>query len=148
MLPSAAIFVPLRFPGEQLFASVENRRTHFEAFSNPALPTRDLAAYQRGFLREAIMCRNIKKLRRPDQLPTDHELNDAALQFVRKISGFHRPSQANQEAFDAAVQEVALAARRLFRSLRVRESRLPAVEPAVATSRRRAAKEHFGWEEA
>lgn len=65
------------------------------------------------------MCRNIKRLRRPEQAPTDQELHDAALQFVRKISGFHAPSQANREAFDQAVQEIAAASRTLFHSLRV-----------------------------
>lgn len=64
------------------------------------------------------MCRNIKKLRRPDALPTDHELHDAALQFVRKISGYNAPSQVNQQAFETAVREVALAGRTLFESLR------------------------------
>jgi hypothetical protein len=69
------------------------------------------------------MCRNIKKLRRSGAVPTDQELHDAALQFVRKISGFHAPSQANAEAFDAAVRDVALAGRALFNSLRTREPR-------------------------
>ena len=66
------------------------------------------------------MCRNIKRLRQPDRQPNDHELHDAALQFVRKISGFHAPSQANQAAFNAAVRDVAGAARVLFQSLHVR----------------------------
>ncbi len=66
------------------------------------------------------MCRNIKRLRHPDHPPTDQELQDAALQFVRKISGFHAPSKANQAAFDTAVREVAAAGRVLFRSLHVR----------------------------
>lgn len=66
------------------------------------------------------MCRNIKRLRHPDRAPTDAELHDAALQFVRKISGFHTPSKANQAAFDRAVREVAAAGRVLFRSLDVR----------------------------
>ncbi len=70
------------------------------------------------------MCRNIKRLRTPGHLPSDQELHDAALQFVRKISGFHTPSRVNQDAFDAAVREVAGAARMLFRSLHVvRQSR-------------------------
>lgn len=69
------------------------------------------------------MCRNIKKLRRPDALPTDHELHDAALQFVRKISGYNAPSQANQQAFETAVREVALAGRALFESLRDTKTR-------------------------
>ena len=60
------------------------------------------------------MCRNIKKLRQADRLPTDEELRDAALQFVRKISGYRVPSRANQEAFEAAVDEVSTAGRRMF----------------------------------
>ena len=64
------------------------------------------------------MCRSIKVLRRPGALPaTSEELNAAALQFVRKISGYRQPSQANQEAFQAAVTEVAEASRRLLDSL-------------------------------
>ena len=66
------------------------------------------------------MCRNIKRLRRPDAQPTEQELHEAALQFVRKISGMRAPSSANAAAFDAAVHEVAGAARTLFRSLRIR----------------------------
>jgi hypothetical protein len=65
------------------------------------------------------MCRNIKRLRSPGHTPTDQELHDAALQFVRKISGFHAPSPANQVAFDTAVGEVAVAGRKLFQSLRI-----------------------------
>lgn len=63
------------------------------------------------------MCRNIKKLRRPEASPTDEELHDAALQFIRKISGFRAPSQKNQHAFETAVHEVTLASRRLFEQL-------------------------------
>jgi len=66
------------------------------------------------------MCRNIKRLRHPDHPPSDHELHDAALQFVRKISGFHAPSKANESAFNRAVRDVAAAGRVLFRSLQVR----------------------------
>jgi hypothetical protein len=69
----------------------------------------------------SIMCRNIKRLRRPEGAPTDTELHDAALQFVRKISGFNAPSQANRMAFEAAVEDVAAAGRKLFDSLHVRE---------------------------
>jgi hypothetical protein len=71
------------------------------------------------------MCRNIKRLRRPEAPPSDEELRDAALQFVRKISGYHAPSQGNREAFDMAVAEIASAGRKLFASLRVREPVLP-----------------------
>jgi hypothetical protein len=63
------------------------------------------------------MCRNIKRLRHPEHAPTDQELHDAALQFVRKISGFNTPSHANQHAFDSAVRDVARVARVLFESL-------------------------------
>ena len=65
------------------------------------------------------MCRNIKRLRAPGHTPTDQELHGAALQFVRKISGFTAPSRANQDAFETAVREVAGAGRRLFESLRI-----------------------------
>jgi hypothetical protein len=66
------------------------------------------------------MCRNIKRLRHSDHPPSDQELRDAALQFVRKISGFHTPSKANEAAFHRAVSDVATAGRVLFRSLHVR----------------------------
>ena len=66
------------------------------------------------------MCRNIKRLRHPDHAPSEAELHDAALQFVRKISGFNAPSRANQAAFDRAVHEVTAVARDLFPSLQVR----------------------------
>jgi hypothetical protein len=66
------------------------------------------------------MCRNIKRLRQPNAEPTEQELHDAALQFVRKISGMRTPSKANAAAFDTAVDDVAAAARVLFRSLQVR----------------------------
>ncbi|MBZ0267862.1 DUF2277 domain-containing protein [bacterium] len=67
------------------------------------------------------MCRNIKKLRQVDRAPTDEELHDAALQFIRKISGFREPSRANRAVFDRAVKDVARASRRLFDDLVVRE---------------------------
>lgn len=73
------------------------------------------------------MCRNIKKLRQPDRKPTDAELHDAALQFVRKISGFSKPSNANQEVFDAAVEDVARASRRMFESLSTGRQSAPAI---------------------
>ena len=63
------------------------------------------------------MCRNIKKLRFPDRLPTDEELNLAALQFVRKVSGYRQPSKANADVFEAAVVEVAAATRKMFAEL-------------------------------
>jgi hypothetical protein len=63
------------------------------------------------------MCRNIKTLFNFDPPATDEEMRDAALQFVRKLSGFNAPSKANREAFDTAVDQVAAIARRLFESL-------------------------------
>ena len=66
------------------------------------------------------MCRNIKQLRLPDRSPTDEELQAAAVQFVRKVSGYRTPSRANKGAFDAAVTEIAAATRRLFDQLVVK----------------------------
>ena len=63
------------------------------------------------------MCRNIKPLFNFDPPATDEEIHDAALQFVRKLSGFHEPSQANEEAFNRGVEEVAHAAKHLLGSL-------------------------------
>jgi hypothetical protein len=63
------------------------------------------------------MCRNIHTLFNFDPPATDEEVHGAALQYVRKISGFTRPSQANEEAFTRAVDEVAAATRRLVDSL-------------------------------
>ncbi len=68
------------------------------------------------------MCRSIKTLRRPDSPATDEEVQAAALQFVRKISGYRTPSRANGEAFSSAVDEIALASRRLLASLKTRVS--------------------------
>ncbi len=69
------------------------------------------------------MCRSIKRLRPPagsaEPSASDIEVREAALQFVRKISGFQRPSPANAAAFDAAVEEIAHASRHLLESLRV-----------------------------
>ena len=63
------------------------------------------------------MCRNIKQLRQPDQLPSDEELRAAALQYVRKVSGYRTPSRLNQAAFDQAVDEVAAATKKLLDGL-------------------------------
>jgi hypothetical protein len=63
------------------------------------------------------MCRNIKPLFNFDPPATDEEIRAAALQFVRKISGFNKPSRANEEAFNRTVEEVAKAARKLVDSL-------------------------------
>ena len=68
------------------------------------------------------MCRNIKQLRQPGQLPTEEELRAAALQYVRKVSGYQIPSRANQAAFDLAVDEVAAATKKLLNSLIAKNS--------------------------
>jgi hypothetical protein len=65
------------------------------------------------------MCRSIKQLRQPDAPPSDAEVRAAALQYVRKISGYRAPSRANQAAFDAAVAAIAEATQRLLDELGV-----------------------------
>ncbi len=60
------------------------------------------------------MCRSIKTLRRAEEPATEQEIREAALQFVRKVSGYRVPSRKNAEAFDAAVDQVAEASRRLL----------------------------------
>lgn len=60
------------------------------------------------------MCRSIKTLRRRDEAATDDEIRAAALQYVRKVSGYREPSRRNAEVFQAAVEEVASASRRLL----------------------------------
>jgi hypothetical protein len=76
---------------------------------------------------EDPMCRNIRTLFNFEPPATDDEVRASALQFVRKLSGFARPSKANQAAFDRAVDEVAEAARRLLGSL---ETNAPARDRA------------------
>jgi hypothetical protein len=67
--------------------------------------------------RELKMCRNIKTLFNFEPPATEDEIRASALQFVRKLSGFSRPSQSNEAAFNRAVDEVAEVARRLLTSL-------------------------------
>ena len=66
------------------------------------------------------MCRNIKQLRFSDRSPTEEELDLAALQFVRKVTGYRKPSRANEEAFEAAVLEISSVTQRLFDDLVIR----------------------------
>ncbi len=68
------------------------------------------------------MCRSIKVLRKAETPATDAEIEAAALQFVRKISGYRQPSRANAEAFDRAVADIAESSRRLLSQLEVRGS--------------------------
>jgi hypothetical protein len=66
------------------------------------------------------MCRNIKQLRQPELPPSAEEVRLAALQYVRKVSGYRAPSRANQSVFEQAVDEVAQATQKLLDSLQVR----------------------------
>lgn len=66
------------------------------------------------------MCRSIKTLRSQEPPATEDDISSAALQFVRKISGYRTPSRANQAAFDLAVNEIAAASERLLASLQTR----------------------------
>jgi len=88
------------------------------------------------------MCRNIKTLFNFDPPATDQEIRGASFQFVRKLSGFHKPSRVNEVAFDRAVEEVAAVARDLLDSLVTdAEPRNRDIEAARARAR---AAERFG----
>jgi hypothetical protein len=80
------------------------------------------------------MCRNIKTLHNFEPPATEDEIHASALQFVRKLSGFNKPSQANQEVFERAVAEVSDAARRLLTSL---HTHAPARDRAVEAEKAR-----------
>jgi hypothetical protein len=60
------------------------------------------------------MCRSIKTLRLPDRPATEQEIREAALQYVRKVSGYRKPSRANEEAFQRAVDEVTEATKKML----------------------------------
>lgn len=88
------------------------------------------------------MCRSIKTLFNFDPPATEEEISAASLQFVRKLSGFHEPSKANQVGFDIAVKEVMAAARHLLDSLTTQaEPHNREVEAAKARTR---AMKRFG----
>jgi hypothetical protein len=88
------------------------------------------------------MCRNIRTLFNFEPPATDDEIRASALQFVRKLSGFNKPSQTNAAAFDRAVDEVSDAARRLLASL---ATTAPARDRAVEAEKARArSAERFG----
>ena len=63
------------------------------------------------------MCRSIKTLRRSGENPSDEEISAAALQFVRKVSGYRQPSKVNEAAFNTAVADIARASRRMLDAL-------------------------------
>ena len=81
------------------------------------------------------MCRNIRPLHNFEPAATTEEVEAAALQYVRKISGYTKPSQVNQEAFDRAVHEVAQASQRLLDAL---ETNAPPKNREVEAEKRRA----------
>ena len=86
------------------------------------------------------MCRNIQQLRGADPAATDDEVRDAALQFVRKISGYRTPSAANRAVFETAVDDVAAAVRRLLDGL----APGPTSKTVTPLQRRRAARARDG----
>ncbi len=65
------------------------------------------------------MCRSIKKLRNAERSATDDEIRLAALQFIRKISGYRKPSRINEPVFDQAVDDIAAVSRQMLDSLQV-----------------------------
>ncbi len=89
-----------------------------------------------------LMCRNIKTLFNFDPPVTDEEIRDASLQFVRKLSGFTKPSQANEAAFARAVEETSAVARTLLDSLTT--SAAPRDRDVEAAKARARAEARFG----
>jgi hypothetical protein len=87
------------------------------------------------------MCRNIRTLFNFDPPASDEEIHAASLQFIRKISGFTKPSQANQAVFERAIEDVATVARRLMDSL-VTSSEPRDREAWAARARARAAERY------
>ena len=88
------------------------------------------------------MCRNIKTLYNFAPPATDEEIRAASLQFVRKLSGYNAPSKANEEAFNAAIEEVFAAARKLIDSL---ETTAPAKDREIEAAKAKArSAERFG----
>jgi len=79
-----------------------------------------LRRHNKSLLKGIIMCRSIKQLRQAEYRPSDEEINAAALQFVRKVSGYRVPSRLNQAAFNQAVVQIAAATRTLLDNLDVR----------------------------
>lgn len=82
-------------------------------------PTQHPTPFRR---KKSDMCRSIKTLRRREEPATDEEVRAAALQFVRKISGYREPSLANEEAFFGAVDDISAASHELLSSLKTRRT--------------------------
>jgi hypothetical protein len=87
------------------------------------------------------MCRNIRTLYNFDPATTEEEIRAASLQYVRKISGFNKPSRANQEAFERAVEAVTLASAELLRDLQTTAA--PRDREVEAAKRRARAEQRF-----
>ena len=88
------------------------------------------------------MCRNIKTLFNFDPPVTSDEVRAASLQFVRKISGFNKPSKANEEAFQAAIEDIAAVSTRFLRSLETTAP--PRNREEVAAKSKERAAQRFG----
>jgi hypothetical protein len=88
------------------------------------------------------MCRNIRTLFNFEPPASEEEIRASALQFVRKLSGFNAPSQANEAAFERAIEEVSDAARRLLASLQT--TRAPRDRETEAVKARARSRQRFG----
>ena len=86
------------------------------------------------------MCRNIKNLFNFEPPVTPDEVRNASLQFVRKISGFHHPSKANEASFNAAIDEISAASAKLLSSLETTAPRKNRAEEAMKAKARAAAR--------
>ena len=86
------------------------------------------------------MCRNIKNLFNFEPPVTPDEVRNASLQFVRKISGFHHPSKANEASFNAAIDEISAASAKLLSSLETTAPRKDRAEEAMKAKARSAAR--------
>jgi len=96
-----------------------HREPHVKRYVGQTLTNCAVLPYRQAGYNPA-MCRSIKTLRRSDGQAADDEVRAAALQFVRKVSGYRTPSRANEEAFNSAVEEIDAASRRLLGSLKAR----------------------------
>ena len=70
------------------------------------------------------MCRSIKPLRNMDHLVSEQEIYEAALQYVRKVSGYRKPSKVNEEAFNKAIEEVADATKKILVNLKLKQQEI------------------------
>ena len=73
------------------------------------------------------MCRSIKPLRNMDHPVTEQEIYEAALQYVRKVSGYRKPSKANEEAFNKAIEEVADATKKILANLKLKQQEVQSI---------------------